>query len=200
MTENKKPRASNSASQQENSASQQEIDKAEKQLDSFEQNLKEMSLDRMNMAPKQETELKISQKDIEKSKDVYIKPSRIIMSRERFNEDYREEYNFAKEYVQCIPKHNEINGEVIEFWTKPFPGLPAEFWQVPSGKPAFIPRYAAEQLTKCRYHRFTMQQNVATGTDGSGQYYGSMAVDTTIQRIDAIPVSPRKSVFMSSNQ
>lgn len=192
MTENKKPRMNNSASQLE-------LDKAEKQLDSFEENIKEMTLDRMNMAPKQETELRISQKDIEKSKDIYLKPSRIIACREKFNEDYREEYNFAKEYVQCIPKHNELSGDILEFWTKPFAGVPAEFWQVPSGKPIFIPRYAAEQLTKCKYHRFVMQQNVGTGTDGMGQYFGSMAVDTIIQRLDAIPVSKRKSIFMGAN-
>jgi hypothetical protein len=193
MTENKKPKLSNSASQQE-------LDKAEKQLDSFEQNIKEMTLDRMNMAPKQDSEgVTLSQKDIEKSQDIYIKPSRIVGSREKFNEDYREEYNFAKEYVRCIPKHNEIIGEVAEFWTKPFAGVPAEFWQVPTGKPVFIPRYAAEQLTKCRYHRFVMQQNVSTGTDGHGQYFGSMAVDTIIQRLDALPVSNRKSIFMGAS-
>jgi len=32
-----------------------------------------------------------------------------------------------------------------------------------------------------------------------GQYYGSMAVETTVNRLDAIPVSDRKSVFMGAS-
>ena len=43
-----------------------------------------------------------------------------------------------------------------------------------------------------------MQQNVSTGSDGMGQYYGAMAVDNIIQRLDALPVSSRKSVFMGA--
>ncbi len=43
-----------------------------------------------------------------------------------------------------------------------------------------------------------MQQNNQMGSDGMGQYYGSMAVDTTIQRLDALPASTRKSIFMGA--
>jgi hypothetical protein len=43
-----------------------------------------------------------------------------------------------------------------------------------------------------------MAQNVVTESNGIGQMYGALAVDTTIQRLDARPVSNRKSVFMGA--
>lgn len=183
------------------SPAQQELEKAKDQFDAFDQSVKDMTMDRMNMAPKEliEPQTKLSQKEIEKSKDIYLKPSRTIMSKEKFNEKYREDYNFAKEYVHFIAEHNEIKGETIDLWTKPFPGCPAEYWNVPSNKPVWGPRFLAERLKGCQYHRLTMLQNQTTGSDGMGQYYGAMAVDTTVQRLDAHPVSQKKSVFMGES-
>lgn len=192
MTELKKPKVSNSA--------QQELDKAEAQFDKFDQEVKSMTLDRMNMAPKQEIEpqTKIAQSDLDKMKDIYIKPSRAIMSREKFNEKFRDDYDFAKQYVHITAENIEIKGDTLEFWTKPFPGVPAEYWQIPANKPVWAPRYAAEQLKRCNYHRLVMQDR-PSGGDGMGQYYGTMSVDTTVQRLDAHPVSKKRSVFMGSN-
>lgn len=184
-----------------NSASQKELDRVEKQFNEFDENIKSMSLDRLNAAPKadQEPQTKMSQKEIEESKEIYLKPKRAIGSREKFNEKFRESYNFSKEYVRFIAENKEIGGEAIEIWTKPFPGVPAEEWVVPVNKPVWGPRYLAEQIKGCKYHRFIMQQNVVTSTDHAGQFYGAMAVDTTIQRLDALPVSTRKSIFMNAS-
>src|SRR5882672_357728 len=161
-----------------NSESERQLDKAETQSQAFEEDLKQMTLDRTNEAPKQELEqqTKLSNKDLEKSNDIYLKPSKSIGSREKFNENYRDEYNFQKEYVRFIAENKEIIGETIEMWTKPFAGMPAEFWQVPTNKPIWGPRYLAEQITKCKYHRFVMQDNI-TAHDGTAKYYGQMAVD-----------------------
>jgi hypothetical protein len=181
------------------SSAEKELDKVEKQFEAFDQNIKDMTLDRMNEAPKKEMELqtKISQKDMEKSDDIYLKPHRQIGCREKFNEKYREDYNFAMEYVRFIPENKEINGETIELWTRPFPGMPAQEWKIPCGKPVWGPRHLAERISNCKYHRFVMQQSVNTGSDNKGnQYFGAMAVDTTIQRLDAVPVNERKSIFM----
>ncbi len=195
MTENtqNKPKTSNSQAQKE-------LDKAEKQFETFDKQVQEMTMDRMSAAPKQEIEpqTKLSQKDIEKSTDIYLKPFRSIGCRDRFNEDYRNDYNFSKEYVHFVAEHKEIIGETIEMWTKPFAGVPAEWWKVPVGKPVWAPRYVAEQIKRKNYHRLVMQENRSIGADGMGQYYGSMAADTTIQRLDATPVSQRKSVFMGA--
>ena len=176
-----------------------ELEKAAQQFDAFEQNVKDLTLDRMNMAPKQEVEpqTKIAQSDLDKMRDIYLKPERSISSREKFNEAYRNDYNFAKEYVNFIAEHKELIGEAIEMWTKPFGGMPAEFWRIPTNKPIWAPRYVAEQIKKATYHRLKMEQNTV-GADGMGQYYGSMAVDTTIARLDANPVTKKRSIFMGA--
>lgn len=177
-----------------------EMDKLERQFDAFDSQVKEMTQDRMNMAPRQETEPQtlLSSSEIEKSKQINLRPQRSIGSREKFNEDYRSQYNYDKEYVQFIAENNEIRGEMIELWTKPYPGLPAEQWKVPVNKPVWGPRYLAEQIKRCLYHRLKMEDRI-TGSDGGATYYGQMAVDTTVQRLDARPVSTKKSVFMGAN-
>jgi len=183
-----------------NSASEKELDKCEKQFEAFDESVKSLTLDRMNMAPKQEIEpqTKLSSSEIEKSKDIYLKPKRSIASREKFNEDYRKDYNFSKEYVNFIAENKEIIGETIDLWTKPFAGMPAEEWDVPVNKPIWAPRYVAERIKGCKHHRLVMQDR-PSGSDHQGnQYYGSMAVDTVVQRLDAHPVSSRKSIFMGA--
>jgi hypothetical protein len=182
-----------------NSAGQMELDKAEAQFEKFDNEVKQMTMDRMNASPKQEVEpqTKLSQKEIEKSKDIYLKPYKTIGCRDKFNENYREQYNFDKEYVQFIAENKEIIGEELDIWTRPYGGMPAEEWKVPVNKPVWGPRYLAEQIKRKFYHRLVMQQNTV-GSDHAGQYYGTMAVDTTIQRLDAHPVSSRKSIFMGS--
>lgn len=186
-----------------NSLAEKEIEKAEKQFEAYEKNIKDMTLDRMNKAPKEEVEpqTKLASSEISKSKDIYLKPVKSISCsiKDRFNEDYRQQYEFDKEYVQFIAENHEIIGETIEIWTRPYGGMPAEFWNVPCNKPVWGPRYLAERIKSCTYHRLVMQKNVITETNGIGQMYGSMAVDTTVQRLDARPVSNKKSIFMGAN-
>jgi hypothetical protein len=188
-----KPRA-------KNSESEKELDQVAQQFDKFDKDIKEMTVDRMNMAPKLDVEpqTNLSQREIDKTKDIYLKPKRAVGSKEKFNEDYREQYNHSKEYVQFMAQNHEILGENIEMWTKPFAGMPAEEWVVPVNKPVWAPRYVAEQISRCKYHRLVMQDSVSTGGDHRAQFYGQMAVDTTINRLDAMPVNQRRSVFMGA--
>lgn len=182
------------------SSTEQQLDKAKEQFDTFDKEIKDLTLDRMNMAPKQEVDqqTKLSQSEIEKSKNIYLKPAKTIGSKEKFNEKFRDDYNFSKEYVQFIAENKECIGETTELWTKPYPGLPAEFWQVPSNKPVWGPRYLAERIKGCKHHRLIMD-NRDMGGDGRTQFYGSMAVESVIQRLDAHPVNQRKSIFMGAN-
>jgi hypothetical protein len=179
---------------------QTEMDKLDAQFQAFDKNVQELTQDRMKAAPKEEVEpqTKIAQSDLDKKKDIYLKPHKTISCKEKFNEKFREDYNFKKEYVHFIAENHEIIGESLDLWTRPFPGMPAEEWKVPTNTPVWGPRYLAEQIKSCSYHRLKMQQTT-TGGDGMGQYYGSMAVDTTVQRLDAIPVSSKKSIFMGAN-
>jgi len=141
------------------SLAEKELDKVEKQFEAFDNQVQQMTLDRMNTAPKQDVEQQtlMSQEDIEKSKRIYLKPFKSIGSKEKFNEDYRKYYNFSMEQVQFIAENKEIIGETCEFWTKPFAGMPAEFWKVPTNKPVWGPRHVAERLTGCKYHRLKME-------------------------------------------
>lgn len=183
---------------QVDSAGQKELDKAEKQFEAFDNQVKELTMDRMNQTPKADREeAKVSSKDLEKSNDLYMKPVRTISCKEKFNEKYRDEYNYAKEYVPFVPKHYETSDKA-EFWTKPFAGVPAEFWQLPVDRTVYAPRYVEEQLKKCAYRRLSMDQKAISSSDGLGHYFGSMVVDTTVQRLDALAVSTRKSIFMGS--
>lgn len=183
-----------------NSESQKEVDKVKEQFDNFDDQVKSLTLDRMNLTPRTETEspLKMSQQELEKKNGLYLKPIRSIGVRDKFNERFRAAYEYDKEYVNFVAKHNELLGEDIEIWTRPYGGMPAEEWKVPANKPVWGPRYLAEQIKRKFHHRLVMTENVHS-SDGNGKYYGSMAADTTIQRLDAHPVSQRKSVFMGSN-
>lgn len=188
------------AAENSHSSTEQELIKAQKQLEEFEKQIKELTLDRMNEAPKheQEAQTKLSQNEIANSKDVYLKPKRSISSKEPFNEKFRSEYEFSKEYVYFIAENKEIIGESLDLWTKPYPGLPCEEWIVPVNTPVWGPRYLAEQIKKASYHRLTMKEDQTYGQDGWGKYQGVMAVDSIVQRLDAMPASKKKSIFMGS--
>jgi len=179
---------------------EKEIDRLDTHFNAVEEENKNLTLDTAKQAPLKEIEpqTKMSQREIEKSDEIYLKPIRWERPKEKFNEEFRDEYNFQKEYVQFIAENNEIIGEFIELWTKKFPGVNCEFWQVPVNKPVWGPRYLAEQIKNCQYRTFTMNENKIVSTSSSGQIYGQMVVEATKNRLDARPVSSRKSIFMGA--
>lgn len=185
-----------------NSEGQKDLEKADQQFQAFDDQVKQLTLDNMNQVPvlEMEPQTRIAQRDMDKQRDIYLKPMKRIGPghKEKFNEKFRDEYNFQKEYVQFIAENKEIIGEHIELWTKPFGGMDTEFWQVPPNKPVWGPRYLAEKIKKCKYHRLTMDNQIMTEGNGNTQFYGAMAVTNTIQRLDALPVSSRKSIFMGA--
>jgi hypothetical protein len=192
-----------------NSESQKQIDKAETQLESFDSQVKELTMDRINQLAPTNTnrpdEAPIGRKELANLKDIYLKPEKVIGPgvnpktgvAEKFNEKFRAAYEFDKELVQFQAVNNEIIGETLEIWTKPYGGTNCEFWKVPCNKAVWGPRYLAEQIKRKFYHRLRTEDR-PTNMTGEGTYYGSMVVDNTIQRLDAYPVSQRRSVFMGS--
>jgi hypothetical protein len=191
MTEKPKPSSS---------LAQKELDKVEAQFDAFDKQVKDLTLDQMNMAPVLQTEpqTQIAQVDREKMKDIYLKPDRSIGCKEKFNEKFRTQYEYDKELVYFEAENKEVIGDTIEIWTRPYAGMPAEFWKVPANKPVYGPRYLAEQIKRKCYHRLVMQ-NTVTESYGHAQFFGSVAADTTIQRLDARPATKQKSIFMGSS-
>ena len=180
-------------------APEKELDKLEKQFDAFDQEVKSLTMDRMNEAPKQEVEAqtKLSSREIDKSKEIYLKPIKTVGCREKFNENFRAAWEYDKEYVRVIAENRELIGETIELWSKPYAGVNAEFWNIPTNKPIYIPRYVAEQLKRKYYHRLTMQEGVATEQTHAGTMVGKMIVDSTIQRLDCFVAPTVKNVSMT---
>jgi hypothetical protein len=184
-----------------NSLGNKELDKAEQQFEGFNENIKSLTLDRMNVTPKLDVEpqTKLSTNDIAKAQRIYLKPIKTIGCREKFNEDYRGQYEFDKETVQFIAENKECPGNLIELWTKPYAGIPAMFWQIPPNKPVWGPRYLAERIKACSYHRLRMEERNPQELDHiSSATTGQIVVDNCINRLDAQPVSERKSIFMGA--
>lgn len=196
-----------------NSAGQRELDKAQEQINQFEEQVKSVTLDEMNKAPIKETEQKISMEDLAKHNEIYLKPIKTIGpgintktgEKEKFNEKWRSEYEFQKEYVAFTAYNNMITGDKIEIWTKPFPGMNCEFWEVPTNRPVWGPRYLAEQITRARHHNLIMKGGAANPFDGTVQYQdsivqiqGQIVAKETVQRLDARPYKRQTQVSMSS--
>lgn len=185
-----------------NSETQKEMAKLEKQVDSFNETVKSLDKDIVSRPrpTEEEPQTRLSSKDLDKTTDYYLKPTNILMSKERFNEKYREAYEFSKQQVRFIAEHRESPGECIELWTKAYPGQPAEFWIIPTNKPVVGPRYVAEQIKGSTYRKLKMSEestaNNSTGSDHMSQYYGKITVSETVQRLDALPVTNSKSIFM----
>lgn len=175
-----------------------DLQEAADNFDKFDAQIKALTLDEMNKAPVKETapQYELSQQELEAQGEIFLKPSKSIGCQDKFNEKFRGEMEFATERVKFIAENTEIPGETIEVWTRPFGGLPAQFWEVPVGKVVWGPRHLAEQLKKAHYHRMKTL-DVPTASDRGHQFYGCPVVDHTIQRLDAKPVSNnRKSIFM----
>jgi len=183
-----------------NSESEKEIAKVEKQFDAYSENIEKMTLDRMNTAPRLETEpsVNLSQKQVRESPDIYLKPFKTVSCQDKFNENYREKYNFDKQYVHFQADNKEVIGETIELWTRPYGGMPAEMWKVPVNKPVWGPRYLAEQIKRCTYQRLISEQKSIIADDGISQYTGQLVADKIIPRLEATPVVKKSSVFMGS--
>jgi hypothetical protein len=181
-----------------NKEGKSELEKAQESFDQFESDVKNLTLDRMNEAPVEEKEpqTKLSSSEWNKSKEIYLKPSKTIdpgpvpktgKYTDVFNEKWRESYEFDKKYVRFMAENFEIIGETICLWTRPYPGLPAEYWEVPANKPVWGPRYLAEQIKRKNYHRLVMNDHRQVGTDHAGTYVGGIVADTTIARLNAQP-------------
>lgn len=192
---------------QVNSAGERELDKVAKQFDAFDNEVKEATQARFNEAPKEEVEpqTKMSQKQVAKG-EIWLKPKTTLFAVDpktgkanQFNEKFRKDYEFKKEYVKFIAENRELQGQHIELWTLPFGGMPAEEWIVPTNVVVWGPRYLAERLKGCYYHRLVMQEQAQMSSDGVGTYHGKIVADSTVQRLDAVPVGERRSVFMGAS-
>lgn len=177
-----------------------ELEEAAVKVDKFNESVAALTMDELAKAPvkEEEPQTKLSQREIAKDDGLYLKPDKRINSKEPFNEKYRTECNYKSEYVPFIAEHKEIIGETIEIWTKPFAGLSAEFWKVPTNKKVWGPRYLAEQISRKSYTRLVMEDK-ATGSEGGHMFYGSLAASNKVQRLDARPARGSRQIAMASD-
>lgn len=188
-----------------NSSGEKELEKVQEQFEDFSNQVKEYNMSRLNLVPKTgyEQQTKMSQSDIRNSTDIYLKPSKYVASQEKFNERFRKEYEYDKKYIPFIAENVECRGERIEMWTKPYPGCPAEFWEVPVNKPIWAPRYVSDQLKRKFHHQLEMKEHaegsnyVGEGSTGD-RYYGKIVCQNTIQRLDSREVSSRMNIAMTA--
>lgn len=183
------------------SQSEKELDKAQAQFDKYEENISSLTLDKMNEAPMKESEPqhKLTQNQIADSNDIYIKPFKTIGCADKFNEDYRKDWEYAKEYVYITAQNNMVLKEFLQFWTKPFAGIPYEEWKVPVGKPIWVRRHVAEQIKNCVHHELHMDESKKVDANEFGDYCGQMVAKQKVQRFDAFPATKQRSIFMGSS-
>lgn len=181
---------------------QEQLDRAEKKFEEYKDQINSLSdIDRSAVKQEEaEPQTKLSSREQSKllHNAIALKPSKTIGTPQKFNEKFREEYEFLKERVYFIAEHKELVGDMIEKWTRPFGGLPAEFWIIPSNKIVYGPRYLAEELKKCYYIRYKTEDRPVSESGGM-TFTGAMIAETRVQRLDAIPVNDRRSVFMGAS-
>ena len=181
---------------------QTELEKAAEQFDLFDAGVKKLTLDKMNEAPMEDKEEKteVLHKQAERKDITYLKPLKRVGSNQKINERFRKEIEYSKELVEFIAENKESPGSPIEIWTRKFGGEDCLYWIVPVGKPICAPRALAEALKECNYHILSMDQATITTTDMMGTYHGAMVAEKTVSRIDAVPYTKSKHIFMGARQ
>jgi hypothetical protein len=186
---------------------QREIDRVEADIDATRDSISAMSLDELNKAPKYEVEpqTRMSTRELQNAKQTYLKPLKTIYAvdpksgqSQKINPKFDAARAFDSQIVCFTAENNMMIGQKIEIWTRPYGGMPAEYWEVPCNTPVWGPRYLAEQIKRKFYHIIEMDQQTIVGGDGLGSYTGGIEVKKTIQRLDAHPVSQNKSLFMGA--
>lgn len=187
---------------QVNAEGHKELDKVERQFDEFKEQVETLTMDRMNLSPKIDMEPihKIANKDLDKDNVIYLKPHTQISCAptEKFNEKFRKAYEYDNERVEFTAEHRELIGETIEMWMKPYAGMSAGYWKIPTGKKVNAPRYIFEKLQRTGYHRLRMDETRQTNSDGTGTFYGQMIVDNYVPRLDAFITPAKRNVYMGA--
>lgn len=189
-----------------NAEGQKELDKVEEQIESIESQVQSTTFDQTRAAPKHEAEpqTKLAQSEIEKSKEIYLKPKRSLPpgvnpktgEKEKFNEKLRDEYNYQKEYVEFTAENHEVIGESIDLWVKKFPGTCTEEWIIPTNKPVWAPRYVRERIEDCGYTVFKASQSLHS--DNGISYTGYLEVQERKNRLSTKDVSKKKNIYMGN--
>jgi hypothetical protein len=103
-------------------------------------------------APKAiEKEIPSSLKERAKLENViYVEPKTKIPPISKLDPKFREKRDRDWEYIKGTYYHENVNGrastEPMRFWFQKWPGDPYCQWEVPAGKPVYVPRMIARHL------------------------------------------------------
>ena len=189
-----------------NAEGQVELEKTGEQIEGMEAKAKSINLDQTILATRKETEpqTKIAQSDSQKMPEIYLKPKRTYPpgvhpktgAVEQFNEKFRAEYNFQKEYVEFIAENNEVIGESINLWIKKFPGTNLEEWVIPVNKPVWAPRMVKERIEECGYTVFRATQTLKS--EEGINYNGYLEIQERKNRLNAREAPRQKKLYMGN--
>ncbi len=181
-----------------NAEGQKELERVDDQINQFTESMNKAVNDGRTLAIQEsEPQTKKSQQELKASGTIYLKPKRTVFSREKFNEKFRTEFNEKSQYVEFVAENKEVIGESIDFWTKPFPGIPAEEWIVPVNKTVSAPLYVKQRIQECGYTIYRTS-DTPVQSEGGIVYYGQMVAEERKQRLDAREVSKNTRVFIGN--
>jgi hypothetical protein len=184
-----------------NSEGQKKLEEVQAQLDHVVENARAVdSVEQREFLPRREREEQTKLSSAEQRKNIIVlKPIKTLFAvGQKFDENFREDYNYDKQYVDFIYEHNEEKGSTLEIWTRPYPGVPAEFWLVPANKPVSGPRYLKNQIDNMTYITRKYVEQKSVGSDYAGQYVGALEVQNVEERASTKEVSKKVKIFMGS--
>lgn len=168
-----------------------ELDKIQDQFVEKENEMANLTMQERQNIPLQEedSQTKLSKKELEEMGCLMIKPYRSIGSSQKPNSKWQKEREHDWKLVKAILENKESPGEDIEMCTHPYKGDNYDFWKLPTNKPILIPRHVANDVASCNYVQFKMEPNEKqiVNEDGAATYIGKMVAKTRKSRLTAQP-------------
>ena len=166
---------------------QKEIDRLDAEFKAKSEQMSNLTQEEINKAPLKEVEpqTKLSQAQIKELDAPKIVPSRTKKANGKKKPEQDSLRKRAWEYIKVICENNEIFQEPLKFWYKPMiGGEDCHYWEIPVGRPVYIPRHVAEHIRSRKYHRLVMQEEMTVEHTQFGEMRGKMVATETRQRLD----------------
>ena len=154
---------------------EQELDKVEGQIANIQENILSASpaaIEAKAPEPSNDRIWDLSYREFKAADAPKITYTRMFAPASKPNPRCEAERKRGWEYVKCQCENFEIIGEKIEMWLCKWPGDPYTYWEIPVGKPIYLPRWVAEHLSTREYRRLVMSDRntslIHSEVEGSG--------------------------------
>lgn len=166
---------------------QKEVDRLDAEFQAKSHQMSNLTQEEISKAPVKEVEPKtnLSRAQIQEIDAPKIVPTMSKRANGKKKPEQDALRRRAWEYVKVICENNEILQEPLQFWHKPMiAGEDCNYWQIPVGRPVYIPRHLAEHIRSRKYHRLIMQEEMTVERNQFGEMKGKMVATETRQRLD----------------